>query len=119
MISLLIDFPTGKHFLLFAYTCTSIYICFLSLAINGLINHIIFSVISINSLPNDKFLDWFKLKAFADNNINVTEELKFVLKREENIVGKGESAGYQHFLLFPQCFQKTSYTGLLKVGIVW
>ena len=23
----------------------------------------------------------------------------------ENIVGKGENAGYQHFLLFPQCFQ--------------
>ena len=26
--------------------------------------------------------------------------------RVENIVGKGENAGYQHFLLFPQCFQK-------------
>ena len=24
----------------------------------------------------------------------------------ENIVEKGENAGYQHFLLFPQCFQK-------------
>ena len=24
----------------------------------------------------------------------------------ENIVGKGENAGYQHFLLFPRCFQK-------------
>ena len=23
----------------------------------------------------------------------------------ENIVGKGENAGYQHFLLFPQCFE--------------
>ena len=23
---------------------------------------------------------------------------------EENIVGKGENAGYQYFLLFPQCF---------------
>ena len=22
----------------------------------------------------------------------------------ENIVGKGENAGHQHFLLFPQCF---------------
>ena len=26
----------------------------------------------INSLPNDKLLDWSKLKAFADNKINVT-----------------------------------------------
>ena len=25
-------------------------------------------------------------------------------KRFENIVGKGENAGYQDFLLFPQCF---------------
>ena len=29
---------------------------------------------------------------------------KFNLERVENIVGKGENAGYQHFLLFPQCF---------------
>ena len=31
--------------------------------------------------------------------------------RVENIVGKGENAGYQHFLLFPQCFQKPSLSG--------
>ena len=73
----------------------------------------------INSLPNDKILDWSKLKALADGKINVTEKLKFVLRRVENIVGKGENAGYQHFLLFPQCFQKASFQGSLKVGIVW
>ena len=28
---------------------------------------------------------------------------------EENIVGKGENADCQHFLLFPQCFQKAGY----------
>ena len=28
-------------------------------------------------------------------------------------------AGYQHFLLFPQCFQNAFYTGSLKVRIVW
>ena len=38
--------------------------------------------------------------------------------RVENSVGKGENAGYQHFLLFPHCFQKTSLSGLLIVGIV-
>ena len=37
----------------------------------------------------------------------------------ENIVGKGENAGYQHFLLFPQYFQKAPLTGSLKVEIVW
>ena len=39
--------------------------------------------------------------------------------RVENIVGKEENAGYQHFLFFPQCFQKASFSGSLKVGIVW
>ena len=37
----------------------------------------------------------------------------------ENIVGKGENAGYQHFLLFPQCLQKVLFSGSLKIGIVW
>ena len=63
---------------------------------------------TFNSLPNDTFLDRSKLKVFADDKINVTEKLKIVLGRVENIVGKGENAGYQHFLLFPQCFQKAS-----------
>ena len=30
-----------------------------------------------NSLPNDKILDWSKLKAFADDKINMNEKLKF------------------------------------------
>ena len=32
-------------------------------------------------------------------------------------MGKGEIAGFQHFLLFPQCFQKFAFSGLLKVGL--
>ena len=48
------------------------------------------------------------MKAFADNKLNVSEKFKFVLERVENIVGKGENAGYQHFLFFPECFQKAS-----------
>ena len=32
-----------------------------------------------------------------------------VFDRVENIVGKGENAGYQHFLLFLQCFEKASF----------
>ena len=37
-----------------------------------------------------------------------SEKLKFVMGWVENIMGKGENAGSQHFLLFPQCFQKAS-----------
>ena len=71
---------------------------------------------SLNPLPSDKFLDWSKFKAFADDKIILTQKLRVVLGRVENIVGKGENAGYQHFLLFPQCFQKAFFSGLLKVG---
>ena len=72
----------------------------------------------INSLPKNKFLDCSNLKELADDKINVTEKLKFLLESIENIAGKGENAGNQHFLLFPQCFQKPFFTGSLKVGIV-
>ena len=72
----------------------------------------------LNSLLNDKIVAWSKLKALADDKINLSEKLKFVLERVENIVGKGENAGYQYFLLYPKCFQKVSYTGLLSCDCV-
>ena len=57
-----------------------------------------------NSLPNDKILDWSKLKELADNKVHVAQMRKIVSVCIENIVEKGENAGYQHFLLFPQGF---------------
>ena len=59
-----------------------------------------------NPLANDKILDQSKLKAFAVNKMHVKTcyKLKFVFEREENIVGKGENADNQHFLLFPKFF---------------
>ena len=74
---------------------------------------------TFNSLPKDRILDLSKLKALADDILNVNQKFRFALERKENIVGKRENAGYQHFLLFPQCFQKASSLGLLKVVIVW
>ena len=73
----------------------------------------------LNSLPNDKFLHKPKFKAFADDKIIVAKLMIYDSGRVENIVGKGENAGHQHFLLFQQCFQKGSYSGKLKVEIVW
>ena len=40
-----------------------------------------------------------------------------VFHQVKNIVGKGQNAGYQHFLLFPQCLQKESSLGSLKVEL--
>ena len=34
--------------------------------------------------------------------------------RVQNIVGKGEIAHYEQFLLFPQCFQKLSVVDMSK-----
>ena len=68
-------------------------------------------VISIfNPLPNNRFRDQSNLEAFADDILNVVQITICVTDCVENIMGKGENAGYQHFLLFPQCFQKPSFT---------
>ena len=42
-----------------------------------------------------------------------------VFDRVENIVGEEKNADYEQFLFFSHCFQEVSYTGLLKVVIVW
>ena len=65
------------------------------------------------SLPNNKILVLSKLKANADDKIlvNVIEKLKPDFRRVENNVEKRENVGYQHFLLFLQCFQKASFSG--------
>ena len=65
----------------------------------------------INSLPNIKILDQSKLKGFAYDKIHVTQNLRLVLGRVENIVCKGKNVFYQHFLLFPQCFQRAFIQG--------
>ena len=68
----------------------------------------------LNSLPSDKFLDWFKLIAFTDDKINVNGKLNFDYRRIENIVGKGKHTGFQHFLLFLQFFLMPSFSGSFK-----
>ena len=59
--------------------------------------------------PDDKILHKSKLKAFADDKLKLIQMAKFVLDKTENIVGKEENAGYQHFLHFPHCFQKALF----------
>ena len=73
------------------------------------------NVVWLTSIPNDKFLDWSNLKAFADDKIIMIEKVKeILLVRVENIVGKGENAGYQHFLLCFQMFSKGFYFNVVK-----
>ena len=65
----------------------------------------------INSLPNDKFLDSSKLKAFADDKINVTEKLNFDLGSVENNVEKRRKCWLPAFSPFPTMFSKVFFPG--------
>ena len=47
----------------------------------------------------------------------MTQKLKFGMERIVKIVGKGENAGDQHFLLFPQCFQKALFRAVFESGL--
>ena len=49
--------------------------------------------------------------SFIITGPDVAKRMISVFNRVENTVGKGENAGYQHFLLFPQCFQKVPFLG--------
>ena len=83
----------------------------------------------ITPVPDDEILDWSKFKQIADNILTLSQRTNFrhleaeilandnskldengkkFSKLVENTVGKGEIAHYEQFLLFPQCFQKTS-----------
>ena len=59
-----------------------------------------------HSLPKRKILALSKLKVFKDDKLKVDKMVVSVFDREENIVGKGENAGHQNFLLFPTMFPK-------------
>ena len=43
----------------------------------------------------------------------------FVFNIAKNILEKEENAGNQHFLLYPECFQKTSFPEQKKSEILW
>ena len=63
-------------------------------------------------------LDWFTGQNSKHlqtmHKINVGKKLKTVYGRLENIVGKGEKAGYQHFFsFFCNVFESISYEGAI------
>ena len=74
---------------------------------------------SLNCLPDNKILDWSKLRQSADDNSKFDENSRKFSKWVENTVGKGEIARKEQFLLYPQCFQKACFPGASKGVIVW
>ena len=73
----------------------------------------------LNPFPHDKILDLTKLKAFANDKLNVTKLIISVFDRVENIVRKGEIActskiSFSHNVfkrLLSQTRQKVSLCG--------
>ena len=72
----------------------------------------------INSLPkkNDKVLDRSKMKAFADDKINVTEKLKFLLEngKHRKHCGKKRKCWLPAFSPVPTMFSKGFLYRVLK-----
>ena len=67
---------------------------------------------TVNSLPNNKILDWAKLKAFADNKINVNEKkFKFVLGGVETLWEKEKMLGISIFSFSHNVFKRPLIQG--------
>ena len=70
------------------------------------------SITAFNPLPDNKILDWSKLKQSADDNFEFDVNSRKFSKLVENTVGKGEIARYEQFFLFQQYFQKACFSGV-------
>ena len=70
-----------------------------------------------NPFPYDKILDQTKLKAFADDKLNVTKMIISVFERVENIVGKGEIACTSNFFFSHNVFKRLLSQTRQKVSL--
>ena len=71
----------------------------------------------LSSLTKRPHLRYDQIESICRRQIkhNINKMTISLSDRVENTEGKGENAGYQHFLLFPHCFPKPSSLGILKV----
>ena len=73
---------------------------------SGVITNFNFSIIFISLSVHAFNLDQFKNLSWGRELTNIRSRLLTTVRKKpfENIMGKEENAGTQHFLLFPQCF---------------
>ena len=73
-----------------------------------------------NSFPNNKILHQSKFKTFADKKKKMQiKTWNLFWEGYKTLWEKEKKDGFQHFLFFPQCFQKVFSTMLLKLEIMW
>ena len=70
--------------------------------------------LSVNSLPNEKILDLSKLKAFADNKLNVSGKLEFVFGKGRKHCGERRKCWSPAFFPFPTMFSKDFLYRVIK-----
>ena len=70
-----------------------------------------------HSFPHDNILDQTKLKAFADDKLNVTKMIISVFDRVENIVRKGEIACRSSFSFSHNVFKRLLFQTCQKVSM--
>ena len=76
--------------------------------------------LSFDPFSHDKTLDQTKLKAFVDDKFIVTKMIISVFNKSRKLCGKRRNCLYRkQFLLFLQCFQKSSFPDLSKSVIKW
>ena len=69
---------------------------------------------AFNSLPNKKFLESSKLKALADDDISVIQQLNFRLGRVKKHCGKRRKCMLPAFSPFPTMYSKVVFYGVVK-----
>ena len=93
-----------------------------------MINLVLKVKVELVTLYQMTLLDLSELIAFTDKNLNASPKFKFALGRVENMVGKGENAGYivekdcekrrkcwlPAFYPFPTMFSKDLHTRVVK-----
>ena len=68
----------------------------------------------MNSFPNNNILNESKFIAFADDKIIMTQKLKILLERVENIVGKRRKCWLPAFSPFLTMFSDTFFSAGVK-----
>ena len=73
----------------------------------------------MNPLPDNMISDLSYLEAFADEDFSASKMVQFFFFiKVENIVDKGENAGYQHVFLFHTMSLKAFSRHAMKVSIM-
>ena len=74
----------------------------------------IFFWVSLKPLSNNKFLDMTKLKAFADDKLNIAKMTISLCDRVENNVGKEKKCWSPAFSSFPTVVYKVFFFRVIK-----